>query len=247
MDVNTPEADGTTALHWAVDGDHPELVELLLHAGASVKAANRYGVTPLWLACANGSAATVVLLLKAGADPNTALPEGETVLMTAARTGRLDAVKALVEAGAAVNAREGWHGQTALMWAAAEGYPAVIQTLVEGGADLHVRSNGGFTALLFAAREGQIGAVRTLLGAGADSERFPPGAGTPASRRHNAQRSAPPRPKSASTRSCSPPRTHTTSSLGYSWIGRRSQRGPSRVDGAASGVVGAQGRHFREQ
>jgi uncharacterized protein len=168
VDVNTPEADGTTALHWAVDGDHPELVELLLRAGASVKAANRYGVTPLWLACTNGSASTVVLLLKAGADPNTALPEGETVLMTAARTGKLDAVKALVEAGAAVNAREGWHGQTALMWAAVEGYPAVIQALVEGGADVHARSNGGFTALLFAAREGQVGAVRTLLNAGAD-------------------------------------------------------------------------------
>src|SRR4249920_2742076 len=55
VDVNTPEADGTTALHWAVDGDHPELVELLLRVGASVKAANRYGVTPLWLACTNGS------------------------------------------------------------------------------------------------------------------------------------------------------------------------------------------------
>ena len=174
VDVNTPEADGTTALHWAVDGDHPELVGLLLRAGASVKAANRYGVTPLWLACTNGSAATVVLLLKAGADPNTALPEGETVLMTAARTGKLDAVKALVEAGAAVNAREGWHGQTAPMWAAVEGYPAVIQALVDGGADVHARSNGGFTALLFAAREGQIGAVRTLLNAGADlSESLP--------------------------------------------------------------------------
>jgi uncharacterized protein len=168
VDVNTPEADGTTALHWAVEGDHAELVQLLLRAGASVNAANRYGVTPLWLACTNGSAATVVLLLKAGADPNTALPEGETVLMTAARTGRLDAVKALVEAGAAVNAREGWHGQTALMWAAVEGYPAVVQALVEGGADIHARSNGGFTALLFAAREGQIGAVRALLNAGAE-------------------------------------------------------------------------------
>jgi len=187
VDVNTPGADGTTALHWAVDGDHPELVELLLRAGASVKAANRYGVTPLWLACTNGSAATVVLLLKAGADPNTALPEGETVLMTAARTGKLDAVKALVEAGAAVNAREAWHGQTALMWAAVEGYPAVIQALVDGGADVHARSNGGFTALLFAAREGQIGAVRTLLGAGADLNESLPvrarsraGAATPA-------------------------------------------------------------------
>ena len=168
VDVNATEADGTTALHWATDGDNLDLVELLIRAGANVKTANRYGVTPLWLACTNGNAAAVVLLLKAGADPNTALPEGETVLMTAARTGRVDAVKALIEAGAAVNAVEGWHGQTALMWAAAEGHPAVIQALVERGADVHARSKGGFTGLLFAAREGQIGAVRTLLNAGAN-------------------------------------------------------------------------------
>ena len=71
-----------------------------------MKAANRYGVTPLSLACTNGNGAMVELLLKAGADPNTALPGGETALMTAARTGKVDAVKALLARGADVNAKE---------------------------------------------------------------------------------------------------------------------------------------------
>jgi ankyrin repeat protein len=168
VDVNAAEADGATALHFAVDQDALPLVELLVRAGANVNAASRYGVTPLWLACVNGNAAVIETLLKAGADANTSMPEGDTVLMTAARTGRIEAVKTLLGHGAAVNAKEGWHGQTALMWAAAEGYPDVVRALVASGADVHMRSNGGFTALLFAAREGRIAAVQALVAAGAN-------------------------------------------------------------------------------
>ncbi len=53
------EADGTTALHWAVRQDDLELIERLLRAGANATLANRYGVTPLNLAAVNGSAAHV--------------------------------------------------------------------------------------------------------------------------------------------------------------------------------------------
>src|SRR5262245_22317954 len=43
------EADGTTALHWAVQLDDAKLVRALLASGARVRAANRYGITPLAL------------------------------------------------------------------------------------------------------------------------------------------------------------------------------------------------------
>lgn len=167
VELNAGDPDGTTLLHRAVDRDDGKEVSALLRAGANAKASNRYGITPLWLACLNGNVAIIESLLEAGADPNTATPEGETVLMAAARTGKVDAVRALLVRGANVNAKEGWRGQTALMWAAAEGHPRVIQVLIESGADIHARSTGGFTALLFAARDGQLPAVRTLLDAGA--------------------------------------------------------------------------------
>ena len=177
-DVNAPEPDGTTPLHWAAHLDDVGTAELLIGAGANPKAANRHRVTPLSLAALNGNAAMIGLLLKAGADPNTALPEGETALMTAARTGKLDAVKVLLETGANVNVKEASRGQTALMWAAAEGHTAVVEALTRQGADIGARSTGGLTALLFAVRDGKIDAVRALLKAGAnvnDATIRPPG------------------------------------------------------------------------
>lgn len=168
LDANTSQVDGTTALHWAANRDDLESAQMLISAGANVKAANRYGVTPLSLACLNGNGAMVRLLLKAGADANTMLPGGETALMTASRSGNVDAVKALIAAGAVVDAKESRRGQTALMWAAAEGHGAVISELVKAGANIHHRLDSGFTPILFAAREGRREAVKALLAAGAD-------------------------------------------------------------------------------
>jgi uncharacterized protein len=167
-DVNAPQADGMTALHWAAYHDDQDIAGLLLRAGANAGAANRYGVTPLSLACTNGSAAMVGLLLNAGADPNAALPGGETPLMTAARTGSLETVKALLSRGAVVDGKDESRGQTALMWAAAEGHAAVVQELIAAKADFRTRLPSGFTPFLFAVREGRLPVVRVLLEAGAD-------------------------------------------------------------------------------
>jgi ankyrin repeat protein len=167
-DVNAAQADGMTALHWAVYHDDPKTTALLIQAGANAKAANRYGVTPLSLACTNGNTEIVEMLLKAGADPHTTLAGGESALMTAVRTGKLGPVKALIARGADVNAKDR-KGQTALMWAAAEGHAQVASALLAAKADLATPLPSGFTPLLFAAREGRLEVVQVLLKAGADA------------------------------------------------------------------------------
>ena len=96
------------------------------------KLANRYGVTPLFLACSNGNAAMIRLLLDAGADPNSEDPTGETALMEAARVGTLDAVKLLLERGAELDAKDPAFQQTALMVAVRENHPDVVA--LSGGA-----------------------------------------------------------------------------------------------------------------
>jgi ankyrin repeat protein len=163
VDVNAPDADGSTALHWAAQRDDVAMVDALIAAGANVKAKTRYNITPLSLACTNGDAKLVDRLLKAGADPNERSEEGQTALMVASLTGKPDAVKLLVETGADVNAIEPYKGQTALMWAASEGNAAAVEILLTHGADVTAKSKSGFTPLLFAVRNDHRDAAEVLL------------------------------------------------------------------------------------
>src|SRR5215472_4044475 len=72
-DVNAAQGDGMTALHWAAMKNDAELAQMLLYAGANVKATTRInGYTPLLLAARNGNAAVIEALVSAGADANLA-------------------------------------------------------------------------------------------------------------------------------------------------------------------------------
>jgi len=139
-DVNAPQNDGATALHWAVYRGDRELVQLLIRAGANVRASNREGATPLWLASVNGDASILSALVEGGADVNEKLPLGRTPLMVAARTGTLDAIKVLLDHGADPNAKDTLRGTTPLMWAADEGHADAIKLLIDRGADVKARS-----------------------------------------------------------------------------------------------------------
>jgi uncharacterized protein len=186
IDVNASEADGTTALHWAARADDLETADRLIKAGANPKIANRYGITPLYLASVNGSAPMIEKLLKAGADANEVTSEGETALMTAARTGNVAAAKVLLANGAKVDAKETWQGQTALMWAVGQKHTEMVKELIANGAEVNVRSAtkiwerqntaeprekwmplGSQTPLMFAARDGCAACVPILVKAGA--------------------------------------------------------------------------------
>ncbi|MDY6982047.1 MAG: ankyrin repeat domain-containing protein, partial [Pseudomonadota bacterium] len=140
-DVNEPQIDGSTALHWAAQANDTTLVRVLIEAGADASARNRVGAPPLLPASINGNADILALLLDAGADPNqTVSATGDTPLMLAARTGLTDAIDVLLAHGADVNARETWGHTTPLMWAVAENHADAARVLIQHGADIEARS-----------------------------------------------------------------------------------------------------------
>jgi ankyrin repeat protein len=186
-EVNQPQPDGATALHWAAHlGDHA-MADALILAGAEVNAIEDGGVTPLALAALNADEAMTARLVRAGANPNAGR---ETAVLVAARTGNPAVMRLLLGAGGDPNAKEGARGQTALMWAAAQTHHETLKVLLENGADVNARTelvlwpsgrsgqgrasgpgaNGAnaYTALLFAARAGDLASVGVLLDAGSD-------------------------------------------------------------------------------
>ena len=139
-DVNAPQPDGTTALHWAAYRGDVKVATKLLAAHANPAALTDTGMTPLSLACENGNADLVRLLLKSGADANQTFTNGETPLMMAARTGRVPVMQLLLEHGANLEAKEKLRGTTALMWAAANSNAEAVRLLVSKGADINAHS-----------------------------------------------------------------------------------------------------------
>jgi len=198
LDVNVPEADGSTALLWAVYKVDHELVRALLKAGAKANVTNNFGATPLTEAVKLGDVELTRLILDAGADPNSPNQDGQTALMLASNIGSLEIAKMLVAKGANVNAVENFRGQTALMWAAAGGYPEIVDLLISKGANVNLRARhddwerqmtsepraqfrqtGGLTALLYATRSNCYQCAVSIVKAGADVNQPNPDGITP--------------------------------------------------------------------
>ena len=194
VDVNAPEADGSTALDWAVQGDNAKLTQMLLQAGANAETQTPDGVSPLSLAAQNRNSAIAKMLLEAGADANEKAAGGETVLMLAARSGNAELVNALLAHGARVNEKGAAFGETALMIAADANQGEAARVLIANGAEVNGRSmkleypkdrfglegvltilpHGDWTPLMYAARQGSADAARVLCEAGADMNAVDP-------------------------------------------------------------------------
>lgn len=103
--IDAVDERGFTALFYGCynpdeDRGHPEVVELLLGAGADKEAKIGFGVRPLMYAAGNGEAGVVQALLRGGADPLARNEVGRTALMMVKDRDYVDVINILHEAEA---------------------------------------------------------------------------------------------------------------------------------------------------
>ena len=168
-DIHAKDQYGITPLRLASYLGKPQVVEILLAAGADVNAQSIYGYGVLYGASKNGHAEVVEMLLSAGADPNDNKNIfGSSPLLGASFGGHAEVVEILLAAGADVNARSK-SGFSPLLGASANGRAEVLRILLAAGADLDVVSHfKRESPLLKASMNGHDEVVKILLAAGVD-------------------------------------------------------------------------------
>ena len=162
--------DGFTALHCAVQEGHPDVVEVLIDAGADIEARTTEASTPLHYACENGKLAIVKVLVKAGADACATENDGATCIKLAANFGRTETVRYLVGLPDVDVNHATDKGETSLQSAVIhnkKSHPEIVQVLIDAGVDIEAKNVYGRSPLLLACEVGKLDAVKMLVEAGA--------------------------------------------------------------------------------
>lgn len=132
-----------TPLHLAARWSKPEVIEVLIHAGAPIEAISEFnGQTPLHSAVGSGRVENIEALLIAGANIESRCMKGGTPLHWAAQFGSVHVVQKLIDSGALLEVRDR-DGYTPLHWATKKGVPSKLRVLIAAGADITARTRMG--------------------------------------------------------------------------------------------------------
>jgi ankyrin repeat protein len=164
---------GWTSLHYACSSHNPDIVRLLLSAGANAESkVPGDNKRPIHIAAAYGSTGIVDVLYQKGVSISACDGENNRPLSIACQHGHLDVVKKLLEYGEPLTMPVTFGEDSPLGIAAGAGHLDIVELLVSKGASLWQRDEYGFVPLRYAAYYGHPEVLQFLLAKGAGSCSF---------------------------------------------------------------------------
>jgi ankyrin repeat protein len=156
-------AEDRTALMWAAEHGHVEVVRLLLDRGADVNAISNVSMGALLYATEGGHEEVVSILLSRGADISRRSFRGFNALRRASFHGHLGIVRQLLQhvTGRGLEERDD-NGRTALWGACVQGHVEVARCLLLAGADYTIEDSYAVAAQQAALGHGRLACYRLL-------------------------------------------------------------------------------------
>ncbi|PIO70343.1 variant SH3 domain protein [Teladorsagia circumcincta] len=146
--IDEEDGRGRTALHYAMEQDSFEIVEVLVNGGANLDCVDFHGTSACHLACKEGKIDALELMMIHRADPFCVDKAGKTPFDLACEFGMEKIVCRLLENGWDVN-RTTVLG-TALHEASGYGRAQVVRFLLHAGINSSLTNASGLTALEYA-------------------------------------------------------------------------------------------------
>ncbi|XP_038075514.1 palmitoyltransferase ZDHHC17-like isoform X2 [Patiria miniata] len=171
LDVQEPDKENVTLLHWAAINNRLEIARYLINHGAVIdQLGGDLNSTPLHWATRQGHLPMVVLLMQYGADPSLRDGEGVSGVHLSCQYGHTAIAAYLVAKGQDPNLLDG-NGMSPLMWACYRTFSVdPTRLLLTLGANPNLQDKHYLnSALHWATAVGNTAAVSTLLQHGSDS------------------------------------------------------------------------------
>lgn len=165
-DLDHQDTNGLTALHYATDLGHIEVVQFLINAGCRVDVGEIENLTALHLASARGRTELVSLLISAGANVNRKTSDKTSPLHYAAARGFTQTVNILISHGAVVDSLDSSE-RSPLYLAVSRGQLSTAQALINNGARVNIEEIHCYTPVCEGVWQKNVEMVDLLLKAGA--------------------------------------------------------------------------------
>jgi ankyrin repeat protein len=175
VNINLSDGHGYTPLHYAVQNNQKEIVQLLLANGADINTKDNLRRTPLDIAMEKEGDQDIVKLLVGNV--------AEVSTHVAAFIGDADKIKDFIEHDGSLDTRDvrDW---TLLHWATAGNHKDIAKLLIEKGADVNAKDNWDWTPLHCAIYSSKDiteikSMIELLIATGADTNAKDGGGSTP--------------------------------------------------------------------